>query len=75
LSEEREDLKSDKPNEPDADIPNVDIRDLKRFALEKLSSRPILKEIILSEKDSLGSMEFLVKMQIWQDLLRAESRS
>ncbi len=68
-------MKSYKPNEPDADIPNVDIRDLKRFALEKLSSRPILKEIILSENDILGSTEFLVKMQLWQDLLRAESRS
>jgi hypothetical protein len=62
--------------EPDADVPNVrvDMRGLKRFALEKLSSRPLLREIILSEEDSLEPSEFVAKMKIWLKLFSAESR-
>ena len=52
----------------------VDIHGLKRFALEKLSSRPFLREIILSEEDSLEPSEFVAKMQIWLKLFTAESR-
>ena len=43
-------------------------------ALEKLSSRPLLREIILSEEDSLEPSEFVAKMQIWLKLFSAESR-
>ena len=61
---------------PDANVPNVrvDIHCLKQYALEELSSRPLLREIILSEKDSLEPSEFVAKMQIWLQLFSAESR-
>ncbi len=52
----------------------VDIHGLKRFALEKLSSRPFLREIILSEEDRLKPWEFVAKMQIWLKLFSSESR-
>ncbi len=52
----------------------VDIHGLKRFTLEKLSSRPLLREIILSEEDSLEPSEFVTKMQIWLKLFSAKSR-
>jgi hypothetical protein len=47
---------------------------LKRFAVEKLSNKPLLKELILSEKDQLGSPEFLAKMEVWLRLFSSEAR-
>ncbi len=36
--------------------------------------RALLREIILSEEDSLEPSEFVAKMQIWLKLFSAESR-
>ena len=51
------------------------IRGLKRFAVEKLSSKPLLREIILSEKDQLEPSDFLAKMQVWLKLFSSEARA
>jgi hypothetical protein len=53
----------------------LNMRDLKRFAGEKLSSKPLLREIILSEKDQLEPSEFLAKMEVWLRLFSSEARA
>lgn len=53
-----------------ATSPNVNLRPLKQFALEKLRERSVLREVLLSEKDEMLPVEFLAKMQTWLFLLR-----
>lgn len=51
----------------------LDIRPLKAFALQKLSTGSHLREILLREKDMLLVRDFLVKLDVWLKLLEIES--
>ncbi len=47
----------------------VDIKRLKAFAAEKLPQSMVVKDVILAERDSLETMEFVRKLRIWLRLL------
>lgn len=49
---------------------NVNIRQLKRFALEKLPQDSPLRVVLLSERDVLENRVFVAKMEVWISLLR-----
>jgi hypothetical protein len=50
----------------------IDIRRLKKFATENLSSPSQLRAVLLSERDQLPAVDFLAKMDIWIRLLNIE---
>ena len=50
----------------------IDIRRLKKFATENLSSLSRLRAVLLSERDQLPAVDFLAKMDIWLRLLNIE---
>ena len=50
----------------------IDIRRLKRFAVESLPSKSRLRAVLLSEKDKLTAKDFLAKMDVWMRLLNIE---
>jgi hypothetical protein len=50
----------------------VNLTRIKRFAIEELDSGSHLRDILLSEKDQLPSIEFISKMQVWLALLKRE---
>ncbi|GAI54064.1 unnamed protein product [marine sediment metagenome] len=50
----------------------LDLRRLKRFAREKLSTHPILRDLILMEPDKVDAREYLGKLPIWVELLELE---
>jgi hypothetical protein len=52
----------------------VGMSSLKRLAAETLRHTSTLKELILTEKDYLSSLEFLAKLDIWLKLLDKETR-
>ena len=52
----------------------VTIVPLKRFALRKLPQGSALREVLLTEGDSLSPLEFLSKLDIWLKLLEREER-
>ena len=51
----------------------IDIRRLKQFAIENLSSPSQLKAVLLSERDQLPAVDFLAKMDVWLRLLNIET--
>ncbi len=51
----------------------IDIRRLKRFAVENLPSYSQLRIVLLSERDQLKVNDFLAKMDIWITLLNLET--
>jgi thiamine phosphate synthase YjbQ (UPF0047 family) len=51
----------------------LDIRPLKVFATQKLSVGSHLREILLTEKDTIPVQEFLAKLGVWLKLLEIES--
>jgi hypothetical protein len=53
----------------------LDIRPLKQFALQNLPLDSPLRTILLSELDSVSSEEFLVKLSMWQKLLKFEAEA
>ena len=46
----------------------IGIAGLKVYALKELDGMPVLRTLILSEKDLLSSEEFLAKMEVWLKL-------
>jgi len=50
----------------------IDIRRLKRFAVESLPSNSRLRFVLLSERDQLPAVDFLAKMDVWMRLLNIE---
>jgi hypothetical protein len=50
----------------------IDIRRLKRFALEHLPRDSPLRDVLLAEEDELSVQDFLAKMDLWLKLLRRE---
>jgi len=48
----------------------VDIRELKRFAFESLPPGCPLRETLLYDRDELDLEEFLIKMEVWQKLMK-----
>jgi len=50
----------------------IDIRRLKRFAVENLPSYSPLRIVLLSERNQLTPMDFLAKMDVWMMLLNIE---
>ena len=53
----------------------IDIRRLKRFASGDLPINSQLRNVLLSEKDTLTANDFLAKMGTWMTLLNLETRS
>ena len=51
----------------------IDIRRLKKFATENLSSPSRLRAVLLSERDQLPAVDFLAKMDVWLRLLNIET--
>jgi len=47
----------------------VDLRKLKSFAVEQLPKKSALREVLVTEKDSLDVIEFLAKAEIWLRLI------
>ena len=43
----------------------IEMAGLKVYALKELDRMPVLRALILSEKDLLSSEEFLAKMEVW----------
>ena len=52
----------------------VDLRKLKMFAHEELSSWPMLRELILMEPDKVEAPELLGKVPVWLKLLQKGGR-
>jgi hypothetical protein len=50
----------------------INIRPLKQFAYEGLNASPLLRDILLSEKEKLSVSEFLAKMDVWLKVLHSE---
>ncbi len=50
----------------------IDIRRLKRYAVENLPNYSRLRIVLLSERDQLTAMDFLAKMDVWMMLLNIE---
>ena len=48
----------------------VDIRSLKSLVSKEFSKDSPLREVLLAERDSLETEEFLAKLEIWLTLLR-----
>ncbi len=51
----------------------VSTEGLRRFVLEKLPEKSVLREVILSEKEELTPEEFIAKMEVWLVLLNHEN--
>ena len=53
----------------------VNLEKLKKFALENLSKKSPLRDILLSEANMLGASDFLAKMDLWLKLFSSEARA
>jgi hypothetical protein len=53
----------------------VDIRPLKAFALRRLPAKSQLRELILSEEDTLPAWELAAYTRMWLRLLDIEARA
>jgi hypothetical protein len=53
----------------------VSLAALKAYAASGLSARPMLRRVILSERDYMTPEEYLAKMETWLRLLDSETRS
>jgi hypothetical protein len=51
----------------------INLQTLKLWVKQYLPSNSNLKILILSEDDIISSEEFIVKIDVWQKLLRMES--
>jgi hypothetical protein len=51
----------------------VSTKGLRRFVLEKLPKKSVLREVVLSEKEELTAEEFIAKMEVWLVLLNHEN--
>lgn len=51
----------------------VSTEGLRRFVLEKLPEKSVLREVILSEKEELTAEEFIAKMEVWLFLFNREN--
>lgn len=52
----------------------VNLERLKNFAIENLSKKSPLKDVLLSETNQLGARDFLAKMDLWLKLLSLERK-
>jgi len=59
------------PSSPVETVRVIDLRGLKKFALEKLP-RSHLRDLLLGENDGLSAQEFLAKLDVWIKLLGKE---
>lgn len=50
----------------------INLKPLKNFAKTKLDDCPILKEILMSESDSIEVQEFIAKSRVWMHVLELE---
>ena len=73
ISKEREKIKSNNINVHNPKK-TIDIKLIKKFAIEQLSYNSILRRILLSEKNNLTIPEFLVKIEMWLKILESEDR-
>jgi hypothetical protein len=48
----------------------ISLRVLKQFAVEKLPKDWPLREVLVTEEDEIGAIEFLAKARVWLVLLR-----
>lgn len=48
----------------------VNLKVLKQFAVEKLPKGWPLREVLVTEEDEIGAIEFLAKARVWLVLLR-----
>jgi hypothetical protein len=53
----------------------LDIKPLKRFALENLPPNSALRAILISEPDFVSVEEFLMKLGIWLKLVRFDDEA
>ena len=51
---------------------NINIKPLKQFALNRLSTKPTLRGVLLSEPDQMTKSEFITKSEVWMRLLDLE---
>ena len=51
----------------------VSLAALKAYAAGKLQAKPMLRRVILSERDYLTPEEYLAKMETWLRLLDSET--
>lgn len=51
----------------------VDMRSLKKFALNSMPRGSHLRELILSDRDSLTPEEFVVRVELWLKLYDIEN--
>jgi len=52
----------------------VSLATLKAYAAGKLQAKPMLRRVILSEREYLTPEEYLAKMETWLRLLDSETR-
>jgi hypothetical protein len=52
----------------------VNLERLKQFAIENLSKKSTLRDILLSEANRVGARDFLAKMELWLKLLSLEGK-
>ena len=51
---------------------NINIKPLKQFALLRLSKKPTLRGVLLSEPDKMTKSEFITKNEVWIRLFDLE---
>jgi hypothetical protein len=52
----------------------INMKSLKKFAVEKLPQSSLLKTVLTTEKEYLTILEFLAKIDIWLKILDNENR-
>ncbi|MDI6819862.1 MAG: hypothetical protein QMC89_03040 [Candidatus Hodarchaeaceae archaeon] len=52
----------------------MNLKPLKKFALERLPKESSLREVILAESDEITTQDFLAKVDVWLKLAESESR-
>jgi hypothetical protein len=67
-------MKSSQASNPQAPtayaISSVNLRSLKRFAVEYLPAGSPLREVLVTEEDEISAIDFLAKARVWLTLLR-----
>jgi hypothetical protein len=53
----------------------IDLRPLKMFVLQKLSSQSIVRTVILCDNDFVNAEEYVAKVKVWLLLLRLETKT
>jgi len=57
----------------EAQSKTVSIQPLKRWVLQNLPNQSKLRQLILSEKETLSADEFIIKVESWLLLMQNES--